>query len=51
MYDGGGVAVISDGTGWSVTGMRVLSGGQVRSSLPGLFFLFPLGGMVGWGKR
>jgi len=49
MYDGGSIAVISGGSGWPVTGMRVLSGGQVRSFFPALFFLFPLGGMVGWG--
>lgn len=34
------------GSGWSVTGMRVLSGGHTRSDFSGLFFLFPFLGMV-----
>ena len=33
------------GDGWSVTGSRVLSGGQGLSFLPGLVFLFPLDGI------
>ena len=37
------------GEGWSVTGSRVLGGGHSFSSLPGLDFLFPLGGMVSVG--
>jgi len=41
-------AARAGGSGWSVTGVGVLSGGQTRSLFPGLFFLFPLDGMVVW---
>jgi len=34
------------GSGWSVTGMRDLTGGQIRSFFRGLFFIFPVAGMV-----
>jgi len=51
MYDVSGVPVIFGGLEWSVTGRQVFSGGQFWSSLPELFFLFPLCGMVGWSER